>query len=308
MNEINGILNVIKPIGMTSHDLVAYIRKLTGIKKVGHTGTLDPGAAGVLPICLGRATRAAEYITGGTKKYRAELKLGTVTNTGDSYGEVITSVNWTDTIGQNNFREKVEKVLKGFAGKMEQVPPMFSAVKVNGQRLYELARRGIDVERKPRTIEIYNVDLIDIFEDEGNVLFDVTCSKGTYIRVLCEDIGKALGCGAHMSFLIRTASSRFNLKDALTIEKIEGYVERGELQSAVMPVETVFTDMKSINIDDESDRKRIMNGAPVTMEVPDGEISEQNEAAVFFGRKFIGISRIRHEDKKMVIKMEKLFV
>lgn len=212
-----GIINLLKPAGMTSHDGVQLLRRLTGVKRIGHTGTLDPMAVGVLPLCIGNATRITEYLDLDYKKYRCEMQLGLETDTQDVWGTVICNgMNDIKNIDENS----ILKALDSFKGTITQLPPNYSAVKVNGKRLYEYARQGQSVEVKPRKVEIKNITIISIDLDKGRVTFDVECSKGTYIRTICQDTGKILGCGAVMSCLIRTASGRFTLEDTVTIEEL----------------------------------------------------------------------------------------
>lgn len=291
---------------MTSHDVVAYIRKITGIKKVGHTGTLDPGAVGVLPVCIGRATKAAEYITGGVKKYRAEIKLGIITDTADSFGMIIEQKDWKESINIDNYYDELSKVIKSFIGKSSQMPPMYSAVKINGQKLYELARKGTEIERPARQIEIYDISIIDYSKENGTVLFDVVCSKGTYIRVLCEDIGKKLGCGAHMSFLLRTEVSGYKIKDSRTLEELLELSQQNKLETVLDSVETVFTDLNKVIITDTEAMKKLQNGMEICM----GDVIELlNDELVrtYFYDKFTAISRIKIKEEKKCIKFEKVF-
>jgi tRNA pseudouridine55 synthase len=210
----NGLINILKPPGMTSHDVVSFVRRTYHLKRVGHAGTLDPAAAGVLPVALGSATRLLEYMTDTDKSYRVELTIGYETDTGDDTGTIINSVSC-------RMPEKVEfeKVLASFIGTIEQIPPMYSAIKVQGKKLYELARAGITVERQPRTITIHSINLLHI--DNTRILFDVTCSKGTYIRSLCTDIGRKLNIPVVMSFLVRTDVGSFSLEKAFTLLEIE---------------------------------------------------------------------------------------
>lgn len=215
----SGILNVLKPPGMTSHDVVSFIRKIYGIKRVGHAGTLDPAAAGVLPIAVGQATRLIEYFTENDKSYRVELTLGYETDSGDDTGNII---NTSDAPIPPN--ENIAAVLTSFTGPIEQIPPMHSAIKVEGKKLYELAREGKVIERKPRVVIIHNISLLSV--TGSKVLFDVNCSKGTYIRSLCIDFGQKLGIPAVMSFLVRTRVGRFLLSEAHTLEEIEEKPER----------------------------------------------------------------------------------
>ncbi len=229
---MNGIIIIDKPEGKTSHDMVYEVRRLTGIKKVGHTGTLDPLATGVLPICVGKATKAADMLTASEKKYRAEMLLGTVTDTGDITGTV------TATCEVNVTEEQIRASIVGFVGEIEQIPPMYSAIKQNGVKLYELARRGIETERKPRKVTIHSIDIISI--DDARVTMDVHCSKGTYIRTLCEDIGGALGTGACMSALRRTMSGGFTIEQAHTVEALRQMRDMGKIEDALIAIDSVF--------------------------------------------------------------------
>ncbi len=221
---MDGIINLLKPAKMTSHDAVAALRRILRTKKVGHTGTLDPMAAGVLPVCIGKATRAAEYLEADRKKYRCELLLGAESDTGDIWGNV-------------TFKEKTEVIVTGEAvrdavrsvkGTQMQRPPMYSAVRKDGKRLYEYAREGIAVEVEPREITVFEAETVAVFHEPHRVLFDIACSKGTYIRTICEDIGRKLGCGAVMTFLVRTESGSFSLAEAVTLEEIVSRIAESE--------------------------------------------------------------------------------
>lgn len=214
---MDGVLNLLKPPGMTSHDVVSVVRRALGVKKVGHTGTLDPGVAGVLPICVGQATRLAEYIAGEEKAYRAEITFGITTDTQDSFGEVLAEQD-----AHHLTRGDVAYCLARFHGPIMQVPPMVSAVKVGGKRLYELARQGVEVEREPRPVTIHRIQLLDFRPGPRPAAFvDVVCSKGTYIRTLAHDLGQMLKVGAHMSYLVRTRSGPFRLEEASTLEELQ---------------------------------------------------------------------------------------
>jgi len=221
----NGLINVLKPPGMTSHDVVSFIRRTYHLKRVGHAGTLDPAAAGVLPVALGSATRLLEYMTDSDKGYRVELTIGYETDTGDDTGTIINQATC-------NMPEKIEieRILTSFIGRIEQIPPMYSAIKIQGKKLYELARAGITVERQPRTIIIHNINLL--YMDNTRILFDVTCSKGTYIRSLCTDIGQKIKCPVVMSFLVRTHVGCFSLEKAFTLQEIEK-----DPQNAILPLD-----------------------------------------------------------------------
>ena len=231
---MDGIINVLKPTGMTSFDVVGYLRSVLRMKKIGHTGTLDPAAAGVLPVCTGKATKAIEFLMNKDKVYRAELTLGIETDTQDGTGRVIRKKEVSVS------ESRIEDALKSFVGSYNQIPPMYSALKVDGKKLYELARSGIEVERNAREVKVYFVNILDV--KSNRVIFDVGCSKGTYIRTLCSDIGEKLGCGGHMSFLVRTKSGVFNISDSLTLEEIKNHVEVDVLDRYVIGVEKVFSD------------------------------------------------------------------
>lgn len=250
---MNGIIIINKPLGKTSHDMVSFMRRVTGIKKIGHTGTLDPMAEGVLPICIGKATKAADMLTADDKGYRAQLVLGMTTDTLDSEGDILSECEVKCT------REEIENVIKSFRGEVEQIPPMFSAIKQNGKKLYELARKGIEVERKPRKITINRIDILEIDTENNTVTIDVDCSKGTYIRTLCEDIGTKLGVGAYMNTLVRTKSGIFNIKDAMSTKEIESLAKQGKLTDSIKSVDSVFGNLDSIYLN-EKQTKSVLNG------------------------------------------------
>lgn len=213
---MNGIINVLKPIGMTSTDVVRWVQRKTKADKVGHIGTLDPGAGGVLPICVGKATRLAEFHSDKQKYYRAEITLGISTDTQDAFGQEIAR-----SIPQVTLRD-FQRTLEKFRGVIEQVPPMYSAVRKNGKHLYEYARQGLEVARTKRQVNIARLELIQWQEELfPRALMDIECTKGTYIRTLCQDIGDKLGCGGHMSFLLRLGSGQFTIDSAYTLEEIE---------------------------------------------------------------------------------------
>ena len=237
-----GYLNINKPTDWTSTDVVRKLKGITGIKKIGHGGTLDPIATGVLPVCLGAGTRFAEMILLGTKEYRITVTLGSATNTYDSEGDVKEEAEWSDIT-----RETAEKTLDQFRGKLEQAPPMFSAVKHKGQRLYELARKGIEVERKKRQVEVLRLDLTmwepPVFE------LEVECSHGFYARSLAHDFGKALGSAAHLTGLVRTKAGLFKLEDAHTIEEVQAAADEGRWQDLALPVDFTLGHLPSIELD-----------------------------------------------------------
>lgn len=226
----DGIINVNKPAGWTSQDVCSKLRHVLHIRKIGHTGTLDPMATGVLPVCVGKATRIIEYYDRDAKSYRASMKLGITTDTLDITGKVV------ETAGYSNISEKaVREAFKAYTGHVMQIPPKYSALKIDGKRAYDLAREGKDFEIKAREIIIYDNSIIRIDLEAGEIEFDVTCSKGTYIRTICDDIGRALGCGATMTALTRTASGYFRLEDSYTIEEIIN--ETDSLNTMLVPAD-----------------------------------------------------------------------
>ncbi|AFM42422.1 tRNA pseudouridine synthase B [Desulfosporosinus acidiphilus SJ4] len=218
---MDGLINVLKPPGMTSADVVGWLRKTLKTKKIGHTGTLDPGVVGVLPICVGKGTRLAEYITGQGKTYLAEVTFGIATDTQDSFGQRIFEQK------PQLQRTEVEEALRKFAGNVSQIPPMYSAVRKEGRHLYEYARQGFSVEREAREVTISKIELKKWYDEEfPRALLHIECSKGTYIRTLCHDLGEALGCGAYMSFLLRVRSGPFEILSSWTLEEIEEVVQK----------------------------------------------------------------------------------
>ncbi len=232
---MDGILNIRKEKGFTSHDVVAIVRRTLHMRKVGHTGTLDPDAEGVLPICVGKATKLSDIIMDGRKSYRAIVRLGITTTTEDASGEIVTQ-NPVD------FDEvQITEAVARFVGEQKQVPPMYSAIKVNGKKLYELAREGKEIERKSRTITIYGIQIRRFLPPDAFEI-DVDCSKGTYIRTLCSDIGKALGCGAHMAELLRTQTGTFTLEHAITLQQLEELAKQGRQEEALLSMQEALAD------------------------------------------------------------------
>lgn len=256
---MNGILPLWKERGMTSHDCVFKLRKILRTKKVGHTGTLDPGVEGVLPICIGQATRIAEYLTDAGKTYEAIISIGRTTTTEDAEGETVEE----DLTIKKFSREQLLEVLASLTGVIEQTPPMFSAVKVNGKRLYEYARKGESVERPTRQVTIYNLELLDeLAQYEGQeITFPVriACSKGTYIRTLAVQIGQALGYPAHMKELVRTASGTFTQDNCFTLAQVAELMETEQVASCILPVEYALADYPYIEITNANE-KEIFNG------------------------------------------------
>ena len=251
---MDGIINVYKEKGYTSHDVVAKLRGILHMKKIGHTGTLDPDAVGVLPVCLGKGTKLCDMLTDTDKTYEAVMLLGTTTDTQDVTGRVLEQKEVSLT------EMEVIEAVSSFVGEYEQIPPMYSAIKVNGRKLYELARQGVEVERKPRPVVIRSIHINDmnLSPDPPVVTMTVTCSKGTYIRTLCDDIGKKLGTGACMESLIRTRVGRFYMDESYTINQIAALAIKGEAASIVVPVDSMF-DYQSVTIKNESS-KLLYNG------------------------------------------------
>lgn len=254
---MDGIVNVNKPLGITSHDVVYRLRKILNIKKIGHTGTLDPEASGVLPMCVGKGTKMAEYLTAADKQYMARLQLGAFTDTQDASGEVLQSFDVCVT------EEKIYNTVRKFIGEITQIPPMYSAIKIDGKKLYELAREGKTVEREPRKITISNIEIkrIDLKNNTVDMLVD--CSKGTYIRTLCNDIGAELGCGGHMSALNRTKSGRFEIQSAYTLEQIEEMAKNEDF-SFMTPVGEALPEYERIVLADRN-ANRVRNGIKITV-------------------------------------------
>lgn len=242
---INGIIIVNKETGFTSHDVVAKLRGICGQKKIGHTGTLDPAATGVLPVCLGSGTKLCDMLTDRDKEYVAELLLGVETDTQDTTGSVLRESPVTVT------EEEVSRACLSFLGDYDQIPPMYSALKVDGKKLYELARAGKEVERKARRVRILELEILEMRLPV--VKLRVVCSKGTYIRTLCSDIGQKLGCGA-MQSLQRTKVGRFRLEDALTLGELQQLKDSGELERVVQPVDSLFEETPALHVTAEAAR------------------------------------------------------
>ena len=259
---MDGIVNIWKPQGMTSHDVVYRVRRAAGTRRVGHTGTLDPMAEGVLPICIGKATHAVDYVVASKKTYTCTLCLGKTTDTEDSTGKVLSEKPVLVS------EAEILSVLESFVRECDQIPPMYSAVHHEGKRLYDLARQGITVERKPRRVTFYEIRPIEI--KIPFVTFSVTCSKGAYIRTLCKDIGEALSTGAHMTALARTASGRFTAENAVKLSDFEEAPEKYILDTAL-----VFAHLPKVEVD-EADEKRVRNGVPIL-----NPYKEEGEYAVF---------------------------
>jgi len=242
-NIVSGVLVVDKPIGLTSHDVVQIIRRGTGIRRAGHTGTLDPRASGVLVVLVGPAVRLSEYVSASNKRYQATIRLGSSTDTYDADGTVTSPTVSVDNITEEQFDE----VLQRFVGTIEQVPPPYSAVKVKGRKAYEMARQGEEVDLEPRTIEVYSLEILEWAPPE--VVVDVYCSSGTYVRSLAHDLGNALGCGAHLIGLRRTKSGRFTLRDAVPLRRLQEAFTAGEWYRFLIPAAEALADWPMVELD-----------------------------------------------------------
>lgn len=283
--SLNGILIVDKPAQWTSHDVCAKLRGVLKQRRVGHGGTLDPMATGVLPVFIGRATRAAEFCENSEKEYIAGLRLGIVTDTQDITGTVVKE---TDALGITDFELKA--VLPSFVGRQKQIPPMYSAVKKDGKKLYELARKGIEVERKAREIEIFDIEIVEeptvggaVPDASPDVILRVACSKGTYIRTLCHDIGQALGCGAVLSYLRRTKAGVFTTDMAHPLDAVTG--NDSTASEFLLPVDSIFSQYPSAVLGD-ADTRKARNGAVCTLPgIADGKYRfyGQNGEFLLFG-------------------------
>lgn len=252
---MDGVINVNKPKDMTSFDVIAILRKTLGTRKIGHTGTLDPDATGVLPVCVGKATKLVEMLTASDKQYEAEVKLGVVTDTQDLTGKVLKTLEVNISINQ------LGNILAEFTGPIMQVPPMYSAIKVDGKKLYELARKGETIERKPREVIIHNIELTEFNKEENSFKIVVDCSKGTYIRTLANDIGEALGCGAALASLKRTKSGRFDINGSYLLDDIKKMTENNDY-SYMTTLCDVMSEFEKITIA-EKNAFKLRNGVPI---------------------------------------------
>lgn len=296
---IHGIINVYKEKGFTSHDVVAKLRGIVGQKKIGHTGTLDPDATGVLPVCLGKATKLCDLLTDKDKTYEAVMLLGMTTDTQDVTGRILEERS-TETLTA----DKVREVIRSFIGDYDQIPPMYSALKVNGKKLYELAREGKVIERKARPVKILDIRIIEM--DLPRVRMEVSCSKGTYIRTLCHDIGEQLGCGGCMESLIRTRVSAFQIKDAKTLEEIGALKQEGMLEEILVPIDEMFPLYPKITVKDDW-KAFAKNGNPLDEKMLKDTDSQEEDRQVRLyeeSGKFIAIYQWKEKEKKYhIVKM-----
>ncbi len=286
--NVDGILLLDKPLGCTSNSALQKVRYLFDAKKAGHTGSLDPLATGVLPICFGQASKVTAFLLDSNKRYTCTLQLGSTTTSGDKEGDVLLEREITHSSSD------IEPALVRFRGEIEQIPPMHSALKHNGQPLYKLARQGIEIERKARKVTILELNCLNYTPD--TITLDVLCTKGTYIRTLAQDIGEALGCGAHLSMLRRTLVEPFDCAKLYTIEEIQDLAKLGALKEILLPIDSALSEHPSITLTDE-EAKRIQNGLKVSRrDIPDSQMirlyinnGKNNE--------FIGIGRLSSDQK-----------
>ena len=301
---MNKIVNILKPTGMTSHDVVSRVRKILNIKKVGHTGTLDPDASGVLPICIGKATKVSELILNKDKGYICELTLGITTDTYDSSGEILERCE-----DFNVSLEELEKAFDGQRGEIKQLPPMYSALKINGKRMCDLVRSGRsdEIELKYRDVNIKKLEILSY--KDNKVMFYVKCSKGTYVRSICYDVGQVLGCGGHMSFLLRTESGKFNLDNSITLEELEVFKENETLDNYLYDIDYVLSNLGLIDINPLA-VKSFVNGAIV---YPKGFIKKEFKendklVRVYTKGEFLGVGKLIKVDDTLCLKSDKLFI
>ncbi|MCM1313970.1 MAG: tRNA pseudouridine(55) synthase TruB [Prevotella sp.] len=287
---MNGILCINKPQNFTSFDVVAKLRGILGMKRLGHAGTLDPMATGVLPVFVGTATKACDIMPDNSKSYSAGFRLGQTTNTQDVTGKILTTSD--KSVSEND----INKIIPEFMGKIMQIPPMYSAVQVNGKRLYDLARQGIEVERQPREIEVENINLISYDEKTRTGNISISCGKGTYIRTIIHDIGGKLGCGGIMTSLVRTSASGFTLNDCYTFEEVQQARDENNLESLILPVERVFNSLPKLRLN-EHQTKLYRNGVKLDLSRIHNIKTDCNLYSVYgFDGAFIGTALAEHEN------------
>lgn len=295
---MNGVINLFKPRGMTSHDAVGYLRKILKTKKIGHTGTLDPNATGVLPLCIGKATRIAEYLLDSDKEYIGELTLGYRTDTQDIDGKVISSSNKLVR------EEDIITAMSKYIGDISQLPPMYSALKHKGKKLYELAREGKTIEREPRNITIYEQKILNIDECR-KVVFYTRCSRGTYIRTLCDDIGMELGTYGYMSYLLRVGAGNFKIEDSYSIEYIKG-LELEEISKIIIPMDKALSHLDEFIVP-ENLYNKLINGVILQFNSIDENYVDK-VLRIYCKGIFIGIGRISNADSKFNLRMDKVLM
>lgn len=284
---MDGILIINKPKGFTSHDVVNIVRKYLNEKKVGHTGTLDPNATGVLPVLIGKATKLSKYLIEHNKEYIVMAELGKLTNTGDTEGDIIKEDLEIEEKIHNLNNEKIIEILNSFKGEQSQVPPIYSAIKIKGKKAYEYARSGQDIKIEPRKIKIFDIELLNFKDKE--IKFKVVCSKGTYIRTLCEDIAKKIGTIGFMKELERTKVNEFNIENSVTIDEIKKSTNKSDIDNIIkkiIKIEEIFKDKEIINLN-EKKKDLFLNGVQLTFE-------KQNDIyRIYYLNKFIGLGIIK---------------
>ena len=291
---MNGIIIINKPKSFTSFDVIAVLRRLLNQRKIGHMGTLDPMATGVLPILLGDSAKFQIYCTNHNKTYIADLKFGITTDTLDITGNVLSETK------SNVNREELQKVLRTFVGEIFQVPPMFSAIKIKGQKLCDLARKGVEIKREKRKITIYSIKLIDFNEENQTAKIEVECSKGTYIRTLCDDIGQKLSVGAVLTELRRTKSNGFDISESISLDDIKFICERNGEKNFIFPTDMLFKDMSSVNVS-ERQANRLYNGASLDVSRVrfDRKVSDQEILKVYMNNIFVGLAKVVEEKNEL---------
>lgn len=300
---MNKIVNIIKPTGMTSHDVVSAVRKILNIKKVGHTGTLDPDASGVLPICIGKATKVSELILNKDKSYICELTLGINTDTYDSSGEIL------EKFDVEVDEQKIKNAFDTQSGEIDQFPPIYSALKVNGKKMCDLARSGKsdEIVLKSRKVNIKDINILSI--NHNKIMFYVKCSKGTYVRSICYDIGKELGCGGHMSFLLRTSSGKFNLENGITLEQLQEYKENNTLDKYLYDIDYVLSNLNYVQIHQNA-YKYYTNGGVIDNKrfIQQNFNNEDELVRVYCNGEFLGTGRLSRKGNMIQLKSDKLFI
>lgn len=305
--EINGFVNLNKSAGMTSFKCVSAVRRITGVKKTGHAGTLDPEATGVLPVCIGKATKCSDYFLRMGKSYRAELLLGLSTNTMDIWGETVAE-NYA--VGDAVTKEQFLSVLDRFRGEITQIPPAFSAIKKDGVPLYKLARQGVDVEVNSRVVNVYRLELIEFFKDSDGhtrAVIDVHCSKGTYIRSICNDIGDVLGSGGTMTTLVRTSYGNLLLEDSITLEEFEKAFSAGHGEDFIIPIRDIFVDYSCVEIN-EKEKQDYIHGKQVKVDVSRiTEKGEYDDICVYYRNELFAIAQKENVGNKIWLKPFRFF-
>ena len=304
---MNGILNIFKPKGISSYQAVREVRNILGIPKAGHTGTLDPSASGVLLVCIGQATKIAEFLVGLEKHYQGEMILGISTDSQDSEGEIVQRREVKTDIDE----KRIIDIFQKYTGVISQTPPMFSAVHYQGERLYHLARKGIEVKRNPKEIKIYKLNLMNFNQKAAMVKFEVICSKGTYIRTLCNDIGDELGCGAHLSNLVRKKVGNFSIEDSLNLEELKKENALGKRY--LISIDSALDELDKITVKSEA-TKTVLNGGIISseqiVEIPNGLKTRKNNFFKIFDPEgnFLSISSsIKKDGKNIFFKPVKVF-